>query len=255
MLSEEARQKRLAAYRKRYREDTEFRERRKAAAKTTSKERYAKDKSSWIRAAAKKKQRMAADKDYRDKVRASLALAAVRRYAADEDVRARHSLAYKKWATRNADHRRKYNRQYKTRRLKEDVAFWLKHAIRSRLNVALRRKYADGSAVRDLGCSIEHFIVHIESQFQPGMAWGNRGRGGWHIDHIIPLCAFDLMDEKQRRAACHYSNMQPLWEAENLKKKARLPDNAAAILATLSARTRAKAAPKASRRTKAMRKP
>ena len=78
-----------------------------------------------------------------------------------------------------------------------------------------------GSAVRDLGCSIPEFMIYIESLFQPGMSWDNRRT--WHIDHVIPLAAFDLTDPEQFKQACHYTNLQPLWATENLRKSAKLP--------------------------------
>ena len=52
------------------------------------------------------------------------------------------------------------------------------------------------------------------------MTWDNWG--DWHLDHIIPLSHFDLSDRKQLKQACHYTNMQPLWAADNLSKKDKL---------------------------------
>lgn len=77
------------------------------------------------------------------------------------------------------------------------------------------------SAVRDLGCSIEAFRAHIEAQFTDGMSWNNYGgRDGWQLDHIRPLMRFDLTDPEQAKAACHFTNLQPLWAKDNLNKRA-----------------------------------
>jgi hypothetical protein len=93
--------------------------------------------------------------------------------------------------------------------------------LRTRLRRAIKRGHKAGSAVRDLGCSISQCREHIESQFRPGMSWDNWARDGWHLDHRVPLSSFDLTDKKQFQAACHYTNLQPLWATENLKKGAK----------------------------------
>jgi hypothetical protein len=38
------------------------------------------------------------------------------------------------------------------------------------------------------------------------------------INHILPLSGFDLTKEDQVKMACHYTNLQPLWAGDNLKK-------------------------------------
>jgi hypothetical protein len=49
------------------------------------------------------------------------------------------------------------------------------------------------------------------------MTWENYG--SWHIDHIKPFTAFDdLTDPEQQREVCHYTNLQPLWAEDNLRK-------------------------------------
>lgn len=53
------------------------------------------------------------------------------------------------------------------------------------------------------------------------MSWDNYGRGGWHIDHIRPLLSFDLSDTEQAKQAFHYSNLQPMWQADNIRKGAK----------------------------------
>jgi hypothetical protein len=93
--------------------------------------------------------------------------------------------------------------------------------LRNRLNRAIKGNYRTGSAVRDLGCSINGVKSHLESLFQPGMTWENYGCKGWHIDHITPLNAFDLCDLQQVKKACHYMNLQPLWAKDNISKSDR----------------------------------
>ena len=91
--------------------------------------------------------------------------------------------------------------------------------LRSRLNKAIKKDYKIGSAVRDLGCSIEELKKHLESKFKPGMSWDNYGQ--WHIDHVKPLSKFDLINYNELKKACHYSNLQPMWAKDNLSKNNR----------------------------------
>ena len=102
----------------------------------------------------------------------------------------------------------------------EDVEFRLGLNLRTRLHQAIKRNSKAGSAVRDLGCTGPELRAHLEAQFKPGMTWENWSRNGWHIDHIRPLSKFDLTAREQFVKACHYTNLQPLWAEENLKKGA-----------------------------------
>lgn len=76
-----------------------------------------------------------------------------------------------------------------------------------------------------IGCSSAFLRQHLEAQFLPGMSWENRPE--WHIDHIRPLSSFDLSDPDQFKAASHYTNLQPLWAADNLRKGASMPEGLA----------------------------
>jgi hypothetical protein len=82
--------------------------------------------------------------------------------------------------------------------------------------------------VRDLGCSIEDLKSHIESQFQPGMTWENRGSGSgeWSLDHIYPLAKADLTDRRQALAVCNWRNLQPLRTEDNMRKGDEVSDAA-----------------------------
>ena len=68
-----------------------------------------------------------------------------------------------------------------------------------------------------LYCTLEQFKSHIEKQFDVGMNWENQGE--WHLDHIKPMNAFDLLDENEKRYCNHWSNFQPLWGPENISKQ------------------------------------
>lgn len=111
-----------------------------------------------------------------------------------------------------------YLRDYNRNRSNFDINFKLKKRLRIRLLKAIKGNYKNGSAVRDLGCTIPELKSYLESKFIKGMNWSNHGLHGWHIDHIKPLSSFDLNNRKQFLEACNYKNLQPLWAKDNLKK-------------------------------------
>jgi hypothetical protein len=125
------------------------------------------------------------------------------------------------WHEENSDHVKEY---YKNLR-RADVNFKITCNLRSRMAHAIRNDSEKGSAVRDLGCSIEYLKLLFFTMFQPGMTWENYGQV-WEIDHIIPLDHFDLTDRDQFLTACNYKNLQPLWVSDNRNKGARVVENA-----------------------------
>ena len=93
--------------------------------------------------------------------------------------------------------------------------------LRARLWRELK-KNKKTSALIYLGCSPEDLKKHLESQWKPEMSWDNYGRKlnkrCWHIDHIKPINAFNMNIEIEKEDCFHYTNLQPLWADENLKK-------------------------------------
>jgi len=117
---------------------------------------------------------------------------------------------------------RKNNRE-KIRAKKHEPYFHLVRCLRKRIAVALKRNSAlkSGKTFDLLGCDITTLKQHLEAQFQPGMTWENYGFNTWHIDHIRPCASFDLTDPEQQKQCFHYTNLQPLWAKDNLKKQAK----------------------------------
>lgn len=113
-----------------------------------------------------------------------------------------------------------YISNYYQQKRKNDIQFKIKERLRNRVNKALKGDFKCGSVVRDLGCSVEQFKIYLELKFHQGMTWENYGKGfgKWNIDHIKPLSSFNLTNREHFLQACHYTNLQPLWFEENLKK-------------------------------------
>lgn len=121
---------------------------------------------------------------------------------------------FKKWATKNKAHIARKRRE----RISSDPLFKAVATLRRRLNKAIKSNQwsHSGSFQSYIGCSQEQFFAHIQSKFKPGMTWENHGINGWHLDHIIPLSSAKSLDELY--ALSHFSNIQPLWAIDNIKK-------------------------------------
>jgi len=129
--------------------------------------------------------------------------------------------------TYNKKHRVKINK-YNNKRYHSNIQHKFRLTLRNRLGKIIRDNNVDktNSALELVGCDLKFLIRFLEDQFQEGMSWDNWSRDGWHLDHIIPLDAFDLTDIEEQKKALHYTNLQPLWAEENLKKGNRIDEKA-----------------------------
>jgi hypothetical protein len=111
--------------------------------------------------------------------------------------------------------------QYVNEKLKTDEFFKLKFNIRSLIRNAFNRKFTTKSkkTLEILGCSFEEFKLHLESQFDENMNWVNQGTY-WHMDHIIPISSAQTEEDVYRLN--HYTNFQPLYWEDNLKKSNKI---------------------------------
>lgn len=133
-----------------------------------------------------------------------------------DKVKVVQSEKKKVWINNNRD---KYN-SYWTNRKNEDPEFKLSINMRSRLSGYLKKlNITKKNKTFDIvGCSPKFLKEHLETQFSDGMSWDNRSE--WHIDHIIPLSSAKTEDELYK--LCHYTNLQPLWAEDNLKKSNKI---------------------------------
>ena len=130
----------------------------------------------------------------------------------------KHKFYMKIWRTEN----RTLINNYVKIRNQSNPLFKLMSNCRSRVSRILfvnniRKKNKTSEII---GCSKEFLKEHLEKQFTNGMTWDNYGLYGWHIDHIIPLSSAKTEDEIYK--LCHYTNLQPLWWFDNLKKGNKL---------------------------------
>lgn len=143
-------------------------------------------------------------------------LSRAKKYVADNPEKHKKAKALSRKKSRPVT-----NEQKRARR-KSDPLYCLTERMRGRMrklirNVGIEKKQWKTKDL--LGCTPEQLIAHFESLFTDGMSWEKMGE--WHIDHKTPCAAFDLRDPEQAKAAFHYTNLQPLWAVDNMKKGAR----------------------------------
>ena len=112
--------------------------------------------------------------------------------------------------------RKKQNTRYRN-----DKNFYIKVNLRNSLSQRIRNNNCKklDNYVNLIGCSINFLKQYLENQFKDGMTWENHNRYGWHIDHIVGVCNFDLTKLEEQKKCFHYTNLQPLWCDDNLSKK------------------------------------
>lgn len=147
-------------------------------------------------------------------------------YAANkEKILARHAKNKDKKSLYAKANRPTINKRWRERaavRRKTDPNFRLRKCLSNRIRHALKGVSKSKRTVELLGCSVTALRRHLEAQFRPEMTWENYG-SVWHVDHIRPCASFDLTDLEQQKLCFHWTNLQPLFAVENIKKGDRVP--------------------------------
>lgn len=146
----------------------------------------------------------------------------------------------KKWLEENSEHKKEYDKRYKEEhrdKYNEVHRIWMKnnyHKLKEeggeqwalkkmKSNISRRIREILGQNKSEtcmdyVGCSLEDFRSHIQSTFSEGMSWRNYG-SEWHIDHKVPIAAWDHSIPEEVEACWHYRNLQALWAPDNIRKK------------------------------------
>ena len=143
-------------------------------------------------------------------------------YAASETHRGRILARNRQWQKNNRHKTAEYAKGRYHKKLKFDAQYVITQRLRHRIRDAIKRsKGVKSDSAKSLcGCSIPELMLHLQGKFKEGMHWNNLGK--WHIDHIRPCASFDLTDPEQQKQCFHYTNLQPLWAAENIRKGAKV---------------------------------
>ena len=103
--------------------------------------------------------------------------------------------------------------EYIKNRMKTDVNFRLIHNTRLRIHHALNGKTKSSSTRDVLGIDIETYKKWIEWQFTPEMNWTKI-----ELDHIKPICLFDVSKDEKLKEAFSWKYTQPLLKQDDRQK-------------------------------------
>lgn len=169
-----------------------------------------------------------------DKIRAK------KRYQRDK---AKIAIKLREYYLKNKQRAREYNRVWRKQnrdrvnrsvskcrkiRYRNDVQNRINCILRARVNIGIKKgigfKRPGCTTQILLGCEWHKVRSHLESLFLPGMSWANASHSGWHIDHHIPVAAWDMKNEHHQRACFNWRNLRPMWGSDNHKKRDHLPN-------------------------------
>ena len=96
-----------------------------------------------------------------------------------------------------------------------NINYRLKKSLAARLrNVVVKNE----STMSYIGCNIQYLREWFEYNFTSDMNWNNYG-SLWSIDHIIPVCKFDLTNDNEKLKCWNWSNLMPVTIKFNSSKK------------------------------------
>jgi hypothetical protein len=111
--------------------------------------------------------------------------------------------------------------------LTEQKTEWCKNEHDTNINYRIKKSLAarlravivkNNSTMNYIGCNIQYLREWFEYNFTSEMNWDNYG-SYWSIDHIIPVCKFELTDEDEKLKCCNWTNLMPVTVKYNSSKK------------------------------------
>jgi len=128
----------------------------------------------------------------------------------------------KKYTLKHPEKIKERVRKYTNRRYHNDKKYNLNNRISKAIRKSLRGNKR-GRHWEDLvGYTVEQLIKSLQGKFKNGMGWNNMGK--WHVDHKIPISAFNFKSPSDIdfKKCWALDNLQPLWKIDNLEKKDKL---------------------------------
>lgn len=127
----------------------------------------------------------------------------------------------REYNARNMEKILAYQTVYKTNKYQTDPLNKLERNLKAAIRYAFKNNgWKNGSRLHMIvGLPFEDYKIWIESQFEEGMDWNNYGKwtGQWVIDHKIACST--AKTEQEMISLFHWTNTQPLWQIDNVKKR------------------------------------
>lgn len=174
-----------------------------------------KSKKRWLE---NKEENKKINKEYRQKNKEKLSLY-LKEWRKRNQEKCRHLK--NSWRNKNRDRFRKTSRDYVRNKRRNDPVYKIRCNISTLIQNGIRNRgfSKKTKTSKILGCDYDFFKKYIENKFKDGMTWENRTE--WSLDHIIPISL--AKTEEEAIKLNHYTNFQPLWKIENIKKGNKLP--------------------------------
>jgi hypothetical protein len=129
-----------------------------------------------------------------------------------------HRDVMPRWKRNHPDRIRAANRRY-AKKKRSTLRGKLNSLMGSNISTSLRRSKNGQCWEKLVGYTLEELIRHLSKQFTEGITWDNYG-AYWHIDHKIPIAAFNFTTPKDYdfKACWSLKNLRPLEKTANLVK-------------------------------------
>lgn len=137
-----------------------------------------------------------------------------------------HHEIRQKWQDENREHfdelrARRYQRKKPEIRAKyrerysEDICFRIHRLLKRRMQRCIQKIKSTEDYI---GTKFERVAEWLEYNFTDDMTWENHGTV-WDIDHVIPVCKWNLKDEKHIDMCFNWKNLSPMSSPVNRNTK------------------------------------
>lgn len=130
----------------------------------------------------------------------------------------------RQWRENNLEKVREYKKQWRKNKRRTDLKYNLNRRMVSAIGKSLKGNKAGRSWESLVGYTLKDLIKHLQKTLPKGYTWQDYFNGKLHIDHIIPISAFNFTKPEHLdfKKCWALSNLQILTAKENIMKHTKL---------------------------------